>query len=356
MKLVFVPLLMWVLILLSANGANAQAVATPAGIQAKVEITKPADSSKDTILALVESVAWPLTVFILILAFRKPIRDALEQFGRQGGEIAIAGLALKLPAMRDAPLGEDVLTFKAGDPYLLVNDSTKSTLLRLLKEPGFRDYVVVNLGEGDQWITSRLFIFAIMLQRIKQIRCFVFLEGSRPRFIGAAKPDQVRWALAKEQPWLEKAFVDAVVQSSPYGFPIEILNNEGAIAPAIAEEVVRAFVQKLSNTPPAGIIPGEKPWATFTTVGTTITTTEYATWLSGADVVRMLGDSLHTDAIIKGADSKQESRALLACSAPWVARLTSAGTLESVIDRIAFLNEVGAKVLNRLETQSAKTN
>jgi hypothetical protein len=57
------------------------------------------------------------------------------------------------------------------------------------------DYAVFDLGDGRKWLTSRLFVFATMLERMRGIRCCVFLESSgvvEKRFVATASPNAVR--------------------------------------------------------------------------------------------------------------------------------------------------------------------
>ena len=83
--------------------------------------------------------------------------------------------------------------------YMVAPGSKREALFEQLEDVDEAlDYLAIDLGTG-RWLTSRLFIFAIMLQRMRDLRCFVFLaqEGDEGgRFLGTASPDKVRWALA----------------------------------------------------------------------------------------------------------------------------------------------------------------
>ena len=85
------------------------------------------------------------------------------------------------------------------------------------------DFAVINLGSGQEWITSRLFIAAVMLERMRGVKVFVFLEstpGTTRRFVAVAPLSLVRWSLAQRFPWLEAAWVRAylsVFPGSPQG-------------------------------------------------------------------------------------------------------------------------------------------
>ena len=72
---------------------------------------------------------------------------------------------------------------------------------------------MINIGSGDEkrWLTSRLYILAATLERIRGLRCLVFVSGSgrNAKFVGLATPRDVRWSLGVWSPWFEKAFATA---------------------------------------------------------------------------------------------------------------------------------------------------
>lgn len=83
---------------------------------------------------------------------------------------------------------------------LIVFTSDSFDIFWQFKDDETFDYAVIDLGKGQEWLTSRLYIFAIMLERMRGLRCFVFLETKDEidqRFLGIASPREVRWALAR---------------------------------------------------------------------------------------------------------------------------------------------------------------
>lgn len=340
------------LAVVSVHTAMAQIEAAPStsGIT-KIDITQHTDGnagSVATIIGAAEKLAWPITVLLLLLFYRKTIETMVSEFSEKGGELSIAGLAIKFPVMKAIALDDDVLSFKTSDPVIITNDSMKTTLLRMLRDPSQREYIVINLGEGQEWVTSRLFIFTIMLRTMKAVRCIVFLEGSVPKFLGIARPDRIRWALAQGQPCLEKAYLTALTQSIQ-SQPEPFVNNEGALDSQIAENAIRAFIREVgpNSTACAGAQPPKgKQWAKL---GNNI---EYGTWLSGVDVQQLIGAELYKDAVSEAAEHATEAKALLQLTAPWVARVKTTGEFLSLIDRTAFINGVMTRLLARAESAS----
>jgi hypothetical protein len=113
-------------------------------------------------------------------------------------------------------------------------------LLNQIQGQGPSDYAVIDLGSGRSWLTTRLFVFAILLRRMRALRALVFVEtqdGIAQRFLGVALPDTVRWRLAREYPWLEDAYAHAYCH-----IPDRMIRSEvGALDPYTAGMLVEQF-------------------------------------------------------------------------------------------------------------------
>lgn len=83
----------------------------------KIEITQHSDphDAWDKGTTAVQNLAWPLMVLFTLYLFRPSIARIVEQFGKSGGEISIAGLGIKLPTAKGVSMSEDVLSFKVAD-------------------------------------------------------------------------------------------------------------------------------------------------------------------------------------------------------------------------------------------------
>jgi hypothetical protein len=341
----FLPILLFVAV---ANASPALDQSTPT----RIDITQHGEPHDVwyKLTGLIQGLAWPLTVVFALFLFRNSISKIVEHIGSRGGEISIAGLGIKLPYAQRAAVDDDVLLFKSADPITITNDSAKTTLLKMLRDPGTREYVVINLGTGKEWISSRLFIFALMLQRMKAIRAVVFLDGSVPKFLGVANPDTVRWALAQDQPWLEQAYLNAYASSISYmpGASF-VVSKYGALDPQVAENVVRNFLQNVrANIPTEAVAGAVFPLETrdWVVLGTS---TEYGTWLTGAELEKLVGDGFHKETIVASSDRKTEAKFLLQCTTQYVARVNNNGEFLSLVDRGAFVDELTSKLVSRLD-------
>jgi hypothetical protein len=331
-----------------------QSAAQPSGSPQppiRIEITQPAErpSSSEKWISLIEKITWPVVVVLGVFVFRKPLSNFLDVIGKRATEISIGSLGIKLPTMSEAQLGEDVLTFRAADTFMVISSSAKSSLFRMFEEPGKYEFVAINLGRGEMWLSSRLYIFATMLQRMKSLRCIVILGAgadTESQFIGATTPDKIRWGLAMIQPWLEVAYAQAYAQVSQQlaasGLP-PVTNENGGMVADTAEQLVKGFITNLTINPPA---PLTFDWVTFALNQPP----EHATWLSREYLEPSLGYILWRDTIV-ASETKKEAKSLLRCSAPYVAKVKKNGEFLSLIDRVAFLDEVMGKIGDKLETK-----
>jgi hypothetical protein len=323
----------------------------PAGLPQqpiRIEISQTAvpHPSWEKWISLVEWIAWPMVAIIGLFLLRKPISNFLDVLGKRANEFSIGGLGIKLTTMNEAQLGDDVLTFRAADTFMFKSPTARRSLIRIFTQPGKYEFVAVNLGIGDKWLSSRLYIFAIMMQRMKALRCMVFLcagDDTENQFIGAITPEKVRWGLAKLQPWLEKAYEKAYAETIESGMakPFSVLNGNGAIDAEVAEEILSKFVTNLT------IRPTEKDDREWVSLGPN-NLPEHATWLSREYLRQNLDYAFWTDVIVV-SETKKEAKALLKCSAPYVAKIKKDGNFLSLIDRVAFLDEVIGKISDKLE-------
>jgi hypothetical protein len=182
-------------------------------------------------------------------------------------------------------------------------------------------YLAVDLGTGREWLTSRLFIFAILLRAMRQTRVLVFVETAgevRGRFVGLAACERVRWSLAHAYPWLERAFAraynDAIPLPSPAGEePAFVVDNRGRLQQEVAHRIATNFVFAVQEGPPA--VTTQSPpenWVVEQRPGGVFA--EHATWLSGADLEKLLGDALDRFAYVRedapGAPAERARAAL----------------------------------------------
>ncbi len=228
-------------------------------------LDKPASTN---VINLIQIISWPIVILITLLLLHRPLSRFIESLGGpnvQTFKVSVLQFGLELSkasASKFTPHWADTsndldLRLTAADELI----SNIPSLFDQFKDTTSLDYALIDIGNGDKWLTSRLFIFAIMLERMRGLRCLVFVETTsegRQCFLGIASPIQLRWKLAMRYPWLESAFTQALGNLPP-----PVLSVHGAIDPELARSIVRQFLDNpviQSKTPPSP----DDDWATIT--------------------------------------------------------------------------------------------
>jgi hypothetical protein len=169
-----------------------------------------------------------------------------------------------------------------------VGGSFVPELISQLQQTTPADYFIVDLGKGDIWISSRLYLFTIILQKVRKIRSIVFVDkyqDIRNHFLGIATPSKLQSALEHNYPWLEKAFARAYAEDFWGGdmvvnlinaYIYEIQTHEPPIAEQLGQWVelkVPEEVRQLKEPDKS------KVW-------------EHASWLDGDKLEKMLEEEL----------------------------------------------------------------
>jgi len=143
---------------------------------------------------------------------------------------------------------------------------------------GAVDYAMIDLGTGQNWLTSRLFAVAIM-RGMQALKTFVVVDSLgkiQDRFLGLVPPDTLRWAIAREYPWLERAY--AAAYSSTISNQL-IRSESGALDEVAAATLLQQFISSIQARQTGGagewVELGTQKW-------------EHASWVSCALLERLV--------------------------------------------------------------------
>jgi hypothetical protein len=335
--------------------AAAQPPAAPAIPQAAAPV--PCDPWVE----IVRSIAWPLSALIMALVFRRAIGAFVSALGTRVTKLSLFKVELELVPASSAtstPLLDDIRTVTTSAQ---INDSSRM-MLEQVQAGGPADYAKIALGKGDEWLTSRLFIGAAMLERMRNLQVMVFVESrstTDERFLAVVPVQTVRWALAQRYPHLEAAWVHAYtglfpadVQKMPRVPPI-IKSNSGAMDSWAARQLVTRFIDSLQRpAPPARAARARKapPQPDWTLLHTS-TVEERAEWVT-PELLRAIlpGDSFEawTDEFLDAPRAKR-TRAVLRRVAPFVATTKGDREFSRLINRRVFLEEIVAPLADEPE-------
>ena len=116
--------------------------------------------------------------------------------------VASLGLTTQLSELvlnRTAVSADSMGGFGTGHP---MQDTSLSMIKDLVARAGKDRAIVVSLGEGDQWWSTRLFLLASLLRSVTQVRQIVFC-GRGGHFAGMASPDALLDGLGARFPILD---------------------------------------------------------------------------------------------------------------------------------------------------------
>ena len=307
------------------------------------------------IAAALSAVIWPLIVLAILLNYRSKIPTLVEALAGRVKKLEFAGVSLELALAKPFVLewsgAPTALDLRHKATAIQVQDSTARTFLTQLTDEATGDYAEINLGAGREWLTSRLFIMAIVFAQMKDIECFVFVETSgavRKRFVGWAEPATVRWALAKRYPWLEQAYADAYAAVTSQQNAV-IVSTGGRLGypyapadPGAGIELLKEFLERCQQVfqPPA-LPPEPEQWVV---VDATSNTQEHASWVGAEDLEQWLGRDLHTDAIhsreVRSESPAEQVRLFLTAPARFVGVVGDGQRFEYLVRRDVLMEQV----------------
>jgi hypothetical protein len=108
--------------------------------------------------------AWPVLAAMMLFMFRKQIADVLTQIARRLRTSTTPETVVelqKLPELDSSWLVGLVDVRKATPPQVF-NGRSHGLFQQLLSSIK-ADYAVVDLGRGQEWLTTRLFMFSLLL-------------------------------------------------------------------------------------------------------------------------------------------------------------------------------------------------
>ena len=284
---------------------------------------------------LVRALSWPVTLIAAFTIFREPISKFVANLGQRVKKFSIFEFELELSSVPEftpvwtTPSLTDVRQPSASSEFT----SYAYALIQQIRDDTACDYAIIDLDTGHSWLTSRLFIFAVLLQRMRNLQCFVFVETLghiRRRFIGMASPDAVRWALALRYPWLEQAFATSYGQVGN----IQIFSSSGALDTGIATQVFQNYLTNIQQSvaPTTDV----EEWVPLQSQASTW---EHAKWIDPRRLESLLRPVLNDSWIPDDPDanSSKKSKSVLRRHGTFVAALDQDRKFRSLIDRQALL-------------------
>lgn len=318
------------------------------------------------VVEVIKALAWPIVAGFALYLLRRPLVELVAQVARRARKVSVFEVSVELET-----LPELQPSWSVGDmdprrlSSALIFDNPSQTLFQELLKPAQADYAIVDLCSGDAWVTSRLFIFSLILDEVTGLRAFVFLEsaaGTRRRFLGVASPSNVRRALGRRYPWLEEAFARAlhgmypnVPQSESPGVSKFSADQTSLFTPA-EQKMVTCLVKRFVDGVQRKTDPPENEKQSYLQIGTEPNTWERAHWIDGERLERDLGDVLERAWVDESLDSPRSlvSESVIRRNASFVALVDSDRRFVGLVDRYALLTQMSDSEKRSGKCQSAR--
>src|SRR5258708_35343640 len=191
--------------------------------QTEVHASAPAAPTAATTptVELVKALAWPVVALLIAGIFRRPAARFVSALGSRITKLSLFKVELELvpaSAATATPLLDDIRT---ATNSATISDSSRM-MLEQVQSGTQADFALVALGGGEEWLTSRLYVAAVMMERMRNVKVFVFVERApttERRLVAVVPLRQLRWTLARRYPWLEAAWARSLLSVFPEGNP-----------------------------------------------------------------------------------------------------------------------------------------
>ena len=166
--------------------------------------TEPVTVSLD-VGDLIGAIFWPLVLVVVAVIYRGAVREGIHAAFQRGFKLGLpGGWSFELPGATEARVewaaGRMETDLRRPVSSTTITDSTRMEFSAQLLDRTPAQYAIADLGGGEEWLSSRLYIMSVLLARLRSVEVFVFLEqrGAEPGcLVGWAKLADVRWALAR---------------------------------------------------------------------------------------------------------------------------------------------------------------
>ena len=336
----------------------------------KVEVTQlPAPEHHSvliSILAVLGTLLWVIFAIYAVWVFKEPLSQFLISLPEKLKKLSFAGFEVEFA--QQAPVVLDPYASNFGQ--LTKEDAAQQSYIRPLiiearKDPVPHSYITIDLGNGHKWLTSRLYIFALMFHRMRAVSCFVFVDNSHGvlnQYIGTASTEAIPWALAMRYPWLERAFAKAyndAISQVQFDSPSFITSPSGRLpdffvlgTSQLDEQVVRNYVEGLRKSPDDPSITDSKEWTPVRSEKPPTAVLEHAVWIDSARLLADFKDILWTERVPDLFDEKTKVRAIINSQDPYIALTRASGEFVSLLERTRVLADFAKNITAQLDQGS----
>jgi hypothetical protein len=283
------------------------------------------------VVEVIRILAWPLLAAVGFLLFREPLASFFIALGSRTSKIGAFSVSIELSALPEARVwsGPALDDLRAEHPAAAGDSSVR--LFRAIADATYADYITVDLENGEAWLTSRLFILAALIPRVRHIKRIVFLGSVAGEFIGETAPNAVAETLAQRFPWLEEAYIKAHVSIDDNQIKLwRDASLLGPVDPMNAGVLLDQFLDAVK-----GNGSGDQ-WVDLGSYK------EHAEWVTPQALQSLLGRRLEINVVKRdpSIDSVLLAKTLLRHESTYVAVVDPVGRFTHLIDRYRAVDQV----------------
>ena len=331
---------------------------------------------------LVRAVIWPLAIVAVLVVYRKHIPGLVSAVGRRVSGVAFGGFSVAFTVASE-PSPEVWNALKSfADPLAPESVPDSGSALFMLVNSGVRaDSARFDLRTGRAWLTSRLYIFAVLLPAVLGVRCLVFTEtrdGVARRFVGLAEPRAVATALGRHFNWFTLAWTRASIglytsdenaltelralaqDPNVYDWQLaskvteiagQAMTPQDLLQPNIAESVAQQYLtdSRIRRERVKGS-PAENGWVQLRETEAGNIREEHARWISsGADLDDLLGDIITRSHVVyaSGTKARHLNRDAVLQGGQFVAVVDGDGRFQYLLHRGAVVEQLAIEAAER---------
>lgn len=268
---------------------------------------------------VLQIIIWPLLIIIILLLFHKQIKVLIPNLKK----ISFAGFDLEISKAKEIPSLIDnepnTINFGATSHVGTLSSHLNSIIAHIADIQAY-DYIVIDIGNNDKWLTSRLFILSVVFPRICKLKQIVFVQSdphcaTKQKFIGLMEAELVPRALAYRFNEYERLINELLSQRT------KNLDIQGKFNKDDALNIISAFISSVQ-------IDTLRPLIILDSGAS-----EHAEWLSNDRLNELVGCNLVTKAINSSWSNKKKLRRTIQLDYDFLAVVDEEGYFEYVVNR-----------------------
>jgi hypothetical protein len=328
-----------------------QSTTESAASRIEVSLQPPSPVQKSETIEAITVGSWPLAAIIIVLLLRRGISDALKGLSERATKVSFGQVSVELAETRAQSLGGIALDGIRDTASSAAVADSSGALVQALNDDALAEYAIVNIGNGREWITSRLYAVVAIVAPFRGLNSIVFTrdDSNGPIFLGIASVSTIISKLKTRYPWLDIAYIEGCTMTfRNQNITAANLNQNnfathsprGSFASFYAGQIFQHYKTALQ----APAKPQTDGWEEIRPC-----LWERAEWVTPTLLSELLGANLIQTSIefdLKTSD-EEFSRLVLHASGDFVPVTNSRNRFEYLVNRKNFVDRTVKAVINR---------